>query len=91
MDRSRVKPLEGWMSIFEAMHVLGLRKQAIHKLLWELDYDIFRPDDIRTVGDKPLYIIRTSAVYEVKEIRDRAATEREATRQFEEEFKRFDF
>lgn len=89
MDRSRVKPLEGWMSIAEAMVVLGMQKQALHKLLWELDYDIFHPDDIRTVGDKPVYIISTKAVYEVKAIRDRLTAEKEAAKQFEEEIKNF--
>lgn len=94
MNRDLVKPLEGWMAISEAMAVLGMRKQALHRLLWELDYDVFHLDDVRRIGEKPVYILSSVAVQEVKIVKDRMDIEKEASKQFEEElrnFKLFDF
>lgn len=87
MNRDEVKSLEGWISLAEAMAILGMRKQALHKLLWEAEHTPFRIDDMRKVGDQPLFLINPVAVDEVKQILDRQKKEKEELRKFNQQQK----
>lgn len=55
-----IKRLEGWMTFEEAGSALGISKQRVHKLVW--DAAAFDTEDIRGVGARPLWLLRTSAV-----------------------------
>jgi len=58
-----VKRLEGWLTFQEAANMLGLTKQGMHQAVFNAArrrFDI--NDDIRAVGDKPIWVIRESAV-----------------------------
>ncbi len=61
--------LEDWLSIPEAALELGVSKQMVHKMINTLDvFDYER--DVRKVGDKPMYLVRESAVKALKKSRD---------------------
>lgn len=66
--------LEGWLSVPEAAFALGVSKQMIHKMIHSLN--VFNCErDVRKVGDKPMYLVRESAVEALRKSRDGAITE----------------
>ena len=67
-----IQKLEGWLSIPEAAYELGLSKQMIHKMISNDIFNII--DDVRKIGEKPMYIVRESAVAALKKSRQ-ASTE----------------
>jgi len=61
-----VKRLEGWMTVGEAADQLGYSKQGLHRLIFESPNNPFDLErDVRGVGDKPLILLRDSAVFAV--------------------------
>lgn len=72
-----IKPLEGWLTLAEAAPVLDVTKQGIHAMVWismQFDFD----KDVRAVGERPVYVLRESAVLAKKAERDAAAKVRAA-------------
>ena len=70
-----IKPLEGWITIKEAQARLGISKQQMHKLI---DQDEVDADDLRSVADGFMYLVRTEAVERLKIKRAAAKARREA-------------
>src|SRR2546430_2363621 len=61
-----VKKLEGRATFQEAADRLGYTKQGVHRLVWQSPNNPFNPDtDIRTVGDRPLLLVRIAKVDQV--------------------------
>ena len=60
MDKSLIKPLDGFMAIPQVVAVLGISRARVHQLI---DEDKFFVDDLRTVGDKRMVVIKNAAVY----------------------------
>jgi hypothetical protein len=74
MNPADVKPLECWVTTTEAEQILGVSRQAIHKMMWE--QDLFIPDEIRRIGlKKPTYLLDAVAVYDIKKMREDEARE----------------
>ncbi len=75
-----IQRLAGWMSLHEAGVFLGIEsKQGMHRIVWdacEFDFD----KDVRSVGERPIYVIRESAVKALKKRREKAAAARAARR-----------
>jgi hypothetical protein len=69
-----IKRLEGWLTFPEAARYLGISPQALHKMVWESHE--FPQADLRAVGDRPTYLIRTAAVRRRHAARERAKDER---------------
>ena len=64
----QVKRLEDWMTFEEAGIELGYSKQGIHRLIFESASNPFDVEnDVRGVGERPLMLIRKTAVMAVKE------------------------
>lgn len=76
MNREDVKKLETWMTIPEAIEVLGVTKQAIHKMLWE--QNLFLDNEVRQIGASPIYLLDAVAVYELRDIRRKSDEIRKA-------------
>ncbi len=70
MAVSAVKRLEGWVTLGEAADELGYSKQGLHRLIFESEANPFDIDnDVRGIGDRPMILIRTTAVEAMKERR----------------------
>lgn len=70
-SRSEIPKLEGWLSFPEAAEELGLSKQMVHKMVFVLGiFDIAK--DVRSIGEKPIYVVRESKVLDLKEKRGEA-------------------
>ena len=70
MDKSLIKPLDGFMAIPQVVTVLGISRARVHQLI---DEDKFFIDDLRTVGDKRMVVIKNDAVYnQLKKQQERA-------------------
>lgn len=70
----QIKPLEGWITVREAQDVLGLSKQAMHKMIGQGEFPL---RDLRSVANGFIYLIRTTAV-EAKKAERAVAKERVA-------------
>ncbi len=58
-----VKWLEGWLNFPDAAQLLGMSKQALHKIVFgRRGFNI--DTDVRAVTRQPLYVIRVEAVRE---------------------------
>ena len=68
MDKTLIRPLEGFMSIPQIVKVLGLSRARIHQLIEEDRFDI---KDLRVVGDKRMLVIKNTAVYKQLEIQQK--------------------
>lgn len=62
-----VQRLEDWMTISEAGKYLGISRQQFHTLVFETQ--LFHVEDLRMVGEKPLYLVRTASVVLLKQMR----------------------
>lgn len=60
--------LEGWLTFPEAGELLGVTKQMVHKLVFKSKVFDLRTD-LRTVGDRPIYIVKEEKVRALKERR----------------------
>lgn len=70
---TEIPRLEDWLSIPEAAFELGVSKQMIHKMIHSLK--VFNSDrDVRKVGEKPMYLVRESAVEALKKSRSGLST-----------------
>lgn len=67
-----VQKLEGWWTLPEAGRYLGMSRQGAHKIK---ESGLFHIDDLRTIGDKPTFLVRTSAVVLLKKVREQTAQE----------------
>jgi len=70
---AEIKRLEGWMTFGEAADELSLSRQRVHKMVW--DEQEFASEDIRAIGDRPLYVLRAEAVLAKRRERERRAAE----------------
>ena len=59
MSRFDVPPLEGWTTISEAAELLGVTRQAVHKMIFDR-----KLKSVRRLGSvlKPIYVVRTAEV-----------------------------
>lgn len=68
VSRMGVPKLEDWLTFPDAGRILGVSKQMIHKMVFTLGlFDV--KNDIRSVGEKPIYVVREKAVLALKEKR----------------------
>ena len=82
MDKSLIKPLEGWMAIPEIVSVLCLSRARIHQLIEEDKFDIA---DMRVVGDKRMVLIKDEAVDRQLQAQEERASRLAADRAAEEQ------
>ena len=66
--------LPGWLTVMEAGEILGIRtKQGMHRLMWETCEFLFDEDpdksEIIALGDRPMWIIRETAVNRLRDLR----------------------
>lgn len=67
-SRTEIPKLKDWMTFPEAARALGISKQMIHKMVFILDlFDV--SEDVRKIGEKPIYVVRETAVLALKEER----------------------
>jgi hypothetical protein len=57
--RLRLTPLTGWITLGEAAEDLGISRQAVHRLV---ERGALRKKDLRTVGRRPVIIVREKAI-----------------------------
>jgi len=69
----QIRKLEGWVTINEATQMLGLTKQAVHRMIEQAE---FKLTDLRHVADRFVYLIRESAVAAKVREREQAALDR---------------
>lgn len=62
MDRI-VPPLDGWVTTVEIAGMLGVSKQAVHKMIFERNAF----NSLCAVGDRPVYVARRSEVESIME------------------------
>ena len=63
------------MTFTEAGEVLNMRKQGVHRLIFNSENcGVDVENDVRAVGERPLMLIRASAVAAEKRRRDAAAS-----------------
>jgi hypothetical protein len=73
MDVNEVLPLEGWLTFPEVAEKLGVTNQAVHKKVFGSG-DSF--PEVRSVGDKPLYVLPTSVVNRLLQDQEEASAAR---------------
>lgn len=78
MNRDDVVKLEVWITLPEAMAILGISKNGLHKMIW--DQDLFHLDEIRYIGDKRAFLLNEVAVYKLRDVRLQSLAIREARR-----------
>lgn len=76
MKAQDVQPLEGWLTTVEAGEALGTDKAAVYKMLFS--GDVFDPEHVRRVGDKPVYLIAAEAIAKLREQRAADRADRDA-------------
>lgn len=61
MSRFEFPELEGWKTVSQIADMLGISRQAVHKML---PTDALDEDSVRQIGSglKPVYLVRNSAV-----------------------------
>jgi len=57
-EDKEVPKLENWVTLPEAARLLNVSNQMVHKMVFELKF--FKT--VRTVGDKPVYVLPTQDV-----------------------------
>lgn len=62
----RVKKLEDWSTFDEAAALLDVSAVQVFNLVFRAAFRPFDASEIRAVGGRPLYLIKTSAVLRVK-------------------------
>lgn len=64
MSRFEFPVLEGWETVSRVAEVLGVSRQAVHKML---NNDVFGVDGVRQLGNesKPIYIVSSEALTRV--------------------------
>lgn len=60
--RERLTPLAGWITLGEAADDLGISREAVHRLVQR---GTLGKKDVRTVGRRPVIIVRERAIREL--------------------------
>ncbi len=77
MKPEDIPVLEDYLTFPDAAKLLGISNQAFHKMVFTRD---ILKDDIRSIGDKPIYVLPRSAVSQLAKTRLEAALTREANK-----------
>lgn len=56
--------LEGWITLTDAAELLGISKQAVHKMVTS-----HKITTLHKIGRKPLYIMREAEITRLRELR----------------------
>lgn len=68
MNKDAIPELEGWITTTDAAGILGVSKQAIHKMI-----DAGKISTSRKIGKKPLYVMREEEISKIHEDKEAAA------------------